>query len=154
MRDEERGQGADDVERRTIAVDLGRRRIGLAVTDPLGLTAQGLPSLERRADAVDQVIRVCREWGAGTVVVGLPLNMDGSRGPAAAEAEAFGSELGRRSGLKVVFQDERLTSVSANRALVEAGVRRDKRRKGGLVDRAAAVLILQAYLERGGRPSS
>lgn len=133
---------------RILAVDPGRRRLGLAVTDPLGVTAQGLPSLERRRDPVAQVVETCREWEAGLVVVGLPLNMDGSRGPAAIEAESFAAELGRRSGLPVVLQDERLTSVSANRVLIEAGVRRDKRRKGGLVDRAAAALILQAYLGR------
>ncbi len=133
---------------RILAVDPGRRRLGLAVTDPLGVTAQGLPSLERRRDPVAQVMETCREWEAGLVVVGLPLNMDGSRGPAAIEAEGFAAELGRRSGLPVVLQDERLTSVTANRVLIEAGVRRDKRRKGGLVDRAAATLILQAYLEK------
>ncbi len=136
---------------RILAVDLGQRRIGLAVSDPLGITAQGLPSLERHRDPAAQLIEVCREWSVGTVVVGLPLNMNGTRGPAALEAEALGTELRARSGLDVVFQDERLTSVTANRVLIESGVRRDKRRKGGLVDRAAATLILQAYLQRVNR---
>lgn len=136
--------------KRILAVDLGRRRIGLAVTDPLRVTAQGLPSLERRGDPVSDVAGACQRWEVGLVVVGLPLNMDGSRGPAAQAAEAFASELGERSGLPVVLQDERLTSVTANRVLIEGGVRRDKRRKGGLVDRAAATIILQTYLERAG----
>ncbi len=135
-------------QRRVLAVDLGTRRIGLAVSDPLGVTAQGLPSRGRRRDAVAQIIEVCREADAGTVVVGLPLNMNGSKGPAAVAAEQFAAELFSRSGLPVVTWDERLSSVSAEKVLIEAGVSRSKRRKQGLVDRGAAAVFLQAYLDR------
>jgi len=135
-------------EGRTLAVDLGTRRIGLAVSDPLGITAQGLPSLERRRDAGAQVLEVCREWGVGSVVVGLPLNMNGTKGPAAVAAEAFAAALAARSGLPVVVWDERLSSASAEKVLIEAGVGRDKRRKRGLVDRGAATIFLQTYLAR------
>jgi len=134
-------------EPRILAVDLGTRRIGLAVSDRLGLTAQGLPSLQRGRDPVDQVLAVCREQDASEIVVGLPLNMDGTRGPAADAAGAFAVELRERGGLPVHIWDERLSSVAAERILIEGGVRRAKRRKEGLVDRAAAVIILQGYLE-------
>jgi len=133
---------------RILAVDLGARRIGLAVSDPLGLTAQGLPSLERGRDAVGQVLEVCRDLGVGEVVVGLPLNMNGTRGPAAAAAERFAAELAARGGLPVVSWDERLSSVAVERVLVQAGVSRAKRRKRGLIDRGAATVLLQAYLDR------
>jgi len=133
---------------RTLAVDLGTRRIGLAVSDPLGITAQGLPSLERRRDVGAQVLEVCREWGVGSVVVGLPLNMNGTKGPAAVAAEAFAAVMAARSGLPVVVWDERLSSASAEKVLIEAGVGRDKRRKRGLVDRGAATIFLQTYLDR------
>jgi len=118
------------------------------VSDPLGLTAQGLPSLERGADAPGQVLAVRDQWEATTIVVGLPLNMNGSRGPAARAAEAFASELGQRSQVLVVLQDERLSTVTAERVLVECGVNRARRRTKGLVDRGAAAVILQSYLDR------
>jgi putative Holliday junction resolvase len=133
---------------RVLAVDLGERRIGLAVSDPLGLTAQGLPSVRRDRDPVTIVLEACRENQVTTVVVGLPLNMDGSRGPGAEKAERFAAELSRRSGLPVVALDERLSSVTAERVLIQGGVSRGKRRKKGLIDRGAATIILQAYLAR------
>jgi putative Holliday junction resolvase len=136
-------------ESRILAVDLGARRIGLAVDDPLGLTAQGLTSLERRRDVVAQILEVCREWNVGVVVVGLPLNMNGTCGPAALAAQEFAGALAAaQSELDVVTWDERLSSAAAERALIEAGVGRNRRRRGGLVDRGAATLFLQAYLGR------
>ncbi len=133
--------------KRILAVDYGRRRIGLAVSDPLGITAQGLEtvaggSLKRAAVAVAQVAEAQE---AGEIVVGLPLNMDGSAGEMAAEAGAFAAEVERRTGLPVRRWDERLTSVAAHRAMREMGVR-TKGRKGD-VDRMSAVLILQGYLD-------
>ena len=142
---------------RVLAVDLGSRRIGFAVSDPLGLTAQGLPSLERRGDPVAQVLEVCQEWAAASIVVGLPLNMNGSRGPAAVAAEAFAADLQVRAGgaaapgagyPTVTLWDERLSSVSAEKVLIEAGISRQRRRRRGLVDRGAATVFLQTYLDR------
>lgn len=137
---------------RVLAVDLGARRIGLAVSDPLGITAQGLPSLERGPDPIGQVLGVCREWDVATVVVGLPLNMNGSKGPAAVAAEAFAARLRERGSLAVVTRDERLSTVTAEKVLIDAGLSRKKRRSRGLVDQQAAVVILQTYLDRESRP--
>lgn len=131
-----------------LGIDLGERRLGLAVSDALGLTAQGRPSAGRQPDVVAQAIAICRAWGISEVVVGLPLNMNGSRGPAAQAAERFAAELARRGGLPVHTFDERLSSVAAERVLIEGGVRRQKRRRQGLVDQGAAVLLLQAFLDR------
>ncbi|OGG51228.1 MAG: hypothetical protein A3F84_17910 [Candidatus Handelsmanbacteria bacterium RIFCSPLOWO2_12_FULL_64_10] len=133
--------------KRVLAVDYGRRRVGLAVSDPLGITAQGLETVAVRSlkAAAAEVARVAEEVEAGEVVVGLPLNMDGSAGEMAAEAGAFAAEVERRTGLPVRRWDERLTSVAAGRAMREMGVR-TKGRKGE-VDRASAVLILQGYLD-------
>ena len=132
---------------RVLAVDYGRRRIGLAVSDELGMTAQGIPTVHVRGvqEAVAAVAEVARGWAAGEVVVGLPLNMDGSRGPMAEAAEAFAGALGRTTGLPVYFQDERWTSLSARRAMAEMGMR--TRGRKGEVDRIAATLLLDAYLQ-------
>ncbi len=133
--------------KRVLAVDYGRRRVGLAVSDPLRITAQGLETVAVRSlkAAAAEVARVAGEVEAGEVVVGLPLNMDGSAGEMAAEAGAFAAEVERRTGLPVRRWDERLTSVAAGRALREMGAR-TKGRKGE-VDRMSAVLILQGYLD-------
>ncbi len=135
---------------RILAVDLGGRRIGLAVSDPLGLTAQGLPSIMRSekggGDPVPAIAGICREHGVAKVVVGLPLNMNGTRGPEAEKAERLAAALAEATGLPVVMWDERLTSVTAERALIEGGVSRAARRRKGLVDQGAATVILQTYL--------
>jgi putative Holliday junction resolvase len=134
--------------RRVLAVDYGRRRIGLAVSDPLGITAQGLDTLEVRSRnlAAAEVSRVAREREAGEIVVGLPLNMDGTAGPMAEEVRAFAAELEERTGLPVALRDERLTSAAAHRTAREMEVR--LRGRKGAIDRMSAVLILQGYLER------
>ena len=137
---------------RVMAVDYGRRRIGLAVSDELGITAQGLPTVEATGlgKAVAAVSEVASERGVGEVVVGLPLNMDGTRGEMAHAAEAFAEALGRATGLPVQCRDERLTTRSAHRTMQEAG--RKARGRQGEVDRIAATLLLEGYLEeRRGR---
>ncbi|MGE5530393.1 MAG: Holliday junction resolvase RuvX [Patescibacteria group bacterium] len=139
---------------RLVGLDYGESRIGLAVSDELGLTAQGFAVYKRkggRADLAALAAKV-REIGAGLLVVGLPLNMNGSRGPAAEAAEEFGRGLARLTGLEVVFVDERLSTAQAAKSLIAAGIPR--RRRGEVVDRNAAALILQAYLDRIGRPAS
>ena len=133
---------------RIIGVDYGERRIGLAVSDELGLTAQGLEVYTRRGRRADlaylaEKIRAC---GAERIVIGLPLNMNGSRGPAAEAAECFGRELSRAARREVVMVDERLTTAAATRDLVRMDLSRERRRQ--VVDRAAATLILQGYLDR------
>ena len=131
------------------AVDYGRRRIGLAVCDPLGITVRGLDTLVRAGgipEAARDVAAVLREEGVERVVVGLPLHDDGSESEMSIEARAFGAALHDALACEVVFHDEGLTSWEAEEAVKTAGKRlRDARRLGD-VDRAAAVAILRSYL--------
>lgn len=131
---------------RILALDLGARRVGVALSDPLGLTAQGLPTLEPRGrkDLLEAVRGLVERHGVERIVVGLPVNMDGSLGPPARDALAFAEKLGHELGVAVDTWDERLTTVAAERALTEGRVTRSKRRQ--LVDRIAAQLILEGYL--------
>ncbi len=131
---------------RILGVDYGRRRIGLAVSDALGLTAQGLPTIEAtgRANAVAAVCDVAKRQSATEIVVGLPLNMDGTRGELAHAAQAFADELAVLTGIPTRCWDERLTSRAAHRALRETGTR--VRGRKGTVDRVAASLLLSSYL--------
>ncbi|MDD5017125.1 MAG: Holliday junction resolvase RuvX [Eubacteriales bacterium] len=130
---------------RVMGIDIGEKRIGIAASDLLGMTAQGIETYTRtgQGDAA-YIAGKAKELGAKTVVAGLPLNMNGSEGPAAEKARAFMREV-EALGLDVKFQDERLTTVSAERTLLEADVSRKKRRQ--VIDKLAAVYILQAYLD-------
>lgn len=132
---------------RILAVDHGSRRIGLAVTDELGVTAQGLPTLHRttKRNDFDHLRRAIKRYNVAEIVVGLPLRMSGEQGTQSEKVEAFAEELRARFKLPVHLFDERLTSVEANRLLDETDIS-DRRRKE-VVDRLAAVLILQAFLE-------
>lgn len=131
---------------RILGLDFGEKRIGVAVSDPLGITAQGLTviSYERPDEALEMTARLCREYAAEEIVVGLPLNMDGSRGAAARAAGEFAARLADLVPIPVRVVDERLTSRAAERALLEGGVRRGTRRK--VRDKVAAALILESYL--------
>ena len=139
---------------RILAVDFGRRRIGLAVSDELGLTAQGIPTVQVNgvAEALRAVAETAAHWKVQEIVVGLPLNMDGSSGPMAAAANAFAESLREETGLAVTGWDERLTTVSAKRSMNEMKTKRGKRK--GEVDRIAATLLLDSYLQRRSRDSS
>jgi putative holliday junction resolvase len=132
---------------RILALDLGKKRIGLAVSDPLGITAQGLPTLERtnkRADlaALDAV---ARQWEAGLILLGNPKNMGGGEGRQSAWVQEFAGALGDYTGLPVQFWDERLTTAEANRVLRSSGISIAKR--AAAVDRLSAVILLQSYLD-------
>lgn len=132
---------------RILGLDVGERRIGLAVSDELGLTAQGLPTLERTALKADlaRLEELVAEYAAEKVVVGLPRNMDGSLGQQGNRILDFIERLqGRIPKIPVVPWDERLTTKAAERVLLEADTSRSKRKKK--VDQIAAVLILQGYL--------
>lgn len=122
-----------------LGLDWGRARVGVAASDELGLLAHPVETVSApsRAGVLEKIKAVVDRLGAGGIVVGLPLNMDGSEGESAAAARAFGAALGEFTGLPVWFQDERLTSREAE----NHGVRRQD------VDRAAACLILQGYLD-------
>ncbi len=131
-----------------MGIDLGTRRIGVAVSDELGITAQGLRTLEEATedDALAAVRGLIERYEVQEVVVGLPKNMNGTLGPAAERAIAFAKRLGEGGAAKVTMWDERLTSQAAERLLIEADVRRARRRR--VVDQMAAVLILQGFLDR------
>jgi putative Holliday junction resolvase len=127
---------------------LGEVRIGLALSDPLGITAQPLESLHPTGPrkAIDAIVRVARHHEVHTVVVGLPLLLSGEEGTQAAHAREVAEQLRRRlAGVRVELWDERLTTVQAERTLIEAGMRRKKRKRN--VDSLAALLILQSYLD-------
>ncbi len=132
---------------RILALDFGSKSIGLAVTDELGLTAQGLPTLRRsnKRNDLDHLRRVIRQYGVRELVMGLPLRMSGSEGIQAEKVQAFAEELRRKFKLQVHLFDERLTSVEANRLLRETDM--SIKRRAEVVDQLAAVLILQSFLE-------
>jgi len=132
---------------RILALDLGARRIGLALSDPLGLTAQGLPTLIRtnRRKDLEALARLVAERQVSRIIVGYPLDMSGREGTQAAAARRFAQELARVTGVCVELHDERLTTAQAQRLLRSSGVSLRKRTRA--VDRLAAVLILQNYLE-------
>ncbi|MBE3590322.1 MAG: Holliday junction resolvase RuvX [Firmicutes bacterium] len=133
---------------RVLALDVGDRTLGVAVSDPFGWTAQSLGTLRRTRDERDfeAVLELVRRYGAERVVVGLPRNMDGTEGPRALRTRRFAEALRRRLPVPVEEWDERLTTVQAERALLDADVSRARRRR--VIDGMAAALILQSYLER------
>ena len=140
--------------RRIVGLDVGERRIGVAVSDPLGLTAQPLDVVERRGIKVDiaALVSVLARFEVGSFVAGLPLEMSGREGPQAERVRAFCRRLEDTTGIVVAYQDERLTSVQSERLLESAGVGRERRR--GLLDKMAAALILQSWLDSHSSASS
>jgi putative Holliday junction resolvase len=142
-----RKESSKPEEVRILALDVGTRRIGLAVSDPLGLTAQGLGVLERRGWERDlaKLTELGRTYQVQEVLVGLPRHMDGRPGEQAEEILALARALGEALGARVATWDERLTTVEAERLLIQADLSRKRRRR--VVDQVAASLILQAYLD-------
>ena len=136
------------VEHRILALDVGSRTIGLAVSDPLGITAQGLPTIRRKNKRADfeALARVLHQYAVQEIVVGDPRRMSGAAGAQSVKMSAFAEDLQRRFALPVHLWDERLTSAQANRLLRETNM--SIRRRGQVVDRLAAVLILQGFLDR------
>lgn len=132
---------------RWLGVDLGEKRVGLAISDPDGFlaSAREVCELKHPKEALARVADAFRASGATGVVVGLPLNMDGSHGPAAQKAEQFATELQQQLQVPVKLWDERLTTKAAHDVMIEAGARREKRR--GVVDKLAAQLMLQSFLD-------
>ena len=133
---------------RILAIDYGRARHGLAVSDGLGLAGHPLPALQRGKGPRDlaELRRVIDEHDVRRLVVGLPLNMDGSEGPMAAEARAFAQGLEREFGLPVLLEDERLSTDAADSLLREGGLRPSERK--ALRDSVAAAVILRSVLDR------
>jgi putative Holliday junction resolvase len=133
---------------RILALDVGHKRLGLAVSDPLGITAQGLETLQRKNKRADfeHLKTIIEQYEVKEIVVGYPLRMSGEAGTQATKMADFADELRRRFSLPVHLWDERLTSAEANRLLRETDM--SIRRRGEVVDRLAATLILQSFLER------
>ena len=132
---------------RILALDLGKRRIGLAISDPLGITAQGLPNLERtnkRAD-LEALGALIRQREVGLVLMGNPVNMRGTEGRQSGWVREFAGDIEKRLGVPVRLWDERLTSVEAGRVLRSSGISIEKR--AAAVDRLSAVILLQSYLD-------
>ena len=129
---------------RFLGVDYGAKRVGIAVSDGLGMTAQPLEVVPRSV-AISRIAELAAEYKASTVVVGLPTGLGGEEGSSAAAARALGDEI-EASGLDVVYLDERFTSRLAEGVLLESGLKRQDRRD--TVDKVAAAIILQSYLDR------
>lgn len=130
-----------------MGLDVGTKTVGVAVSDALGYTAQGVTTVRRtnlKADLAE-LRRIIEASEVSRVVIGLPLNMDGSEGPRAEASRAFGDAVHKTTGLPIEYQDERLTTVAAQRVLLEADVSRKKRRE--VIDQIAAQLILQTWLD-------
>jgi putative Holliday junction resolvase len=140
---------------RIMGLDLGESRIGVALSDELLLTAQGLCVINSRGSANDlaQVLQLIEQHAVTHVVLGLPRNMDGSSGPMVDKVKAFGRQLAeRKPELVLEYWDERLTTTAAQRVLVDADMSRSRRRK--VVDKVAASLILQGYMDLRARRES
>ena len=135
---------------RIMGLDLGSKTVGVAVSDPLGITAQGVEIIRRESEdklrrTLARIEQLAKEYEVGTFVLGYPKHMDNTIGERAQRSEAFKEKLERRTGLPVILWDERLTTVAADSAMAEAGLSREKRKD--YVDMIAASLILQGYLD-------
>lgn len=130
-----------------LGLDLGSKRIGVAISDGLGITAQSMLAIEEKtADQVFEKLKVLvTENGVEKIVVGLPLNMDGTSGPQARKAESFAKDIENKFNLPVALWDERLTTAEIERVMIKADVSRGKRKKRA--DKLAAQVMLQSYLD-------
>lgn len=135
---------------RIMGLDFGSRTVGVAISDPLGITAQGIETITREQEnklrrTLARIQALAEEYEVTTIVLGLPKNMNSTLGERAEKTLEFKEMLERRTGLPVVMWDERLSTVAATRTLIESGVRREHRKE--YVDKIAAVYILQGYLD-------
>ena len=142
---------------RIMGLDFGSKTVGVAVSDPLGITAQGIEIVRRTSEnklrkTLARIEELVAEYEVTEIVLGFPKNMNNTIGERAEKSLAFKEMLERRTGLPVVMWDERLTTVAANRTLIEGGVRRENRKD--YVDMLAAVYILQGYLDSRERTSN
>lgn len=135
---------------RILALDIGDVRIGLAISDVLGITANPVETYTRAKNDEEKdaiyIAELAKKMGVQRFVLGLPINMDGTEGPRVEKTRAFAEVLAAHSDIPIDYQDERLTTVTAERVLIEQGVRREKRKE--VIDKVAAVIILRTYLDR------
>lgn len=135
---------------RILGLDFGSKTVGVAVSDPLGITAQGVEIIRRERPGqlrktYSRIEEIIVEKEVDRIVLGLPKNMNGTEGDRAEKTREFGENLERRTGLPVVYWDERLTTVAADKAMMEMNIRRENRKE--FVDEIAAMFILQGYLD-------
>lgn len=133
---------------RILGLDIGTRTVGVAVSDPLGWTAQGITTIKRKnyTEDMNEIKKICDQYGVETIVAGMPKNMNGTIGPSGEMVMEFCERLKDVVNIKIEFWDERLTTVAAHKAMLEADLSRAKRQK--IVDKMAATYILQGYLDR------
>lgn len=134
---------------RKIALDIGDVRIGIATSDPMGIIASGFETFTRtksEENDLKYIAELAKTKSCDTFILGLPINMDGTEGIRVQLIREFGEKLKKHTDLKIAFQDERLSTVSAEKALIESGMRREKRKL--VIDKVAATIILQSYLDR------
>lgn len=132
---------------RILGIDYGSKRMGIALSDSLGWTAQGLYSYERKGERrdMDFIAGLVEEYDVNQIVIGMPRNMNGTYGDSAEKVRNFGELIQERTKLSIIYWDERLTTAAVQRVLIEADISREKRKK--VIDKLAAVTILQNYLD-------
>jgi putative Holliday junction resolvase len=130
---------------RVLGLDPGERRIGVALSDPAGIIAQPLTVLVRQKGVATEIATIAADNEVTTIVVGLPISLDGTEGPAAGRARALGAEVEKETGCEIAYFDERFTTAQAEQALLGGGVRRRARRE--VRDKVAAAIMLQGYLD-------
>lgn len=133
---------------RFLGLDVGSKRIGVAISDPLFITGQPVKTINRTSDAnaIAEINEICKEYNVSVIVVGLPKNMNGTLGSQAIDTQNFANLIKEHIGINIEFVDERLTSKEAERYLIE--LNKKPSRNKGLIDMASAVIILQQYLDR------
>ena len=141
---------------RVIGLDYGSKTVGVAVSDPLGLTAQGVETIERKEEnklrkTLARIEELVREYGAEKIVLGFPKNMNNTTGFRCERTQEFADKLGKRVTIPIVFEDERLSTVEAHNTMIAGNVRREKRAQ--VVDMVAATIILERYLDRTNQKS-
>jgi putative Holliday junction resolvase len=137
-------------EGRIMGIDYGGRRVGIALSDPLGIIASGLESInwqgKDNSRVLNRIAEICTEYDVHSIILGLPRRTDGLVGTAELKVREFAKELADKTGLEVIFADERYTTVMATRIMQESNIRREKRRS--VVDQIAAEIILQSWLDQ------
>lgn len=133
---------------RVMGLDIGDKTVGVAVSDPFGWTAQGIKTIRRTSikNDINEIINIIKEYNVEKIVSGLPKNMNGTLGPQGEKVMEFCEKLKNKTKMEIIFQDERLTTVAAEKMLIGADVSRKKRKE--VIDTVAATYILQSYLDR------
>lgn len=140
----------DDLPPRILAVDPGQKRVGVAVSDPFGNFAVGLETISNHdgKDLIPELAAICQKYDVKQIVMGLPLHMSGEEGVSSQKAREMAALLSEKLGIPVALMDERLTSKIAEQTLRDQGISSSKNRKKGIIDQAAAMRILQDYMDR------